>query len=722
MDHQASRYLYIRSRVESLHGQYIRNEVGKFHHDIITLVDRVFVHLPAIFSKEAPLSFPNSDVKNQDAIPSTEWVAWYFYQKFYCDVELHADNAGYKVSKKKFLSTISKFTPSENRNNLFFIQGDIGCGKTAFINYLITTYGQKYYEKSDAWFLRINVDVTRHFDDRSLSSFFRVLCFKLNTTIVKIFNHHYNSSINQQTLDEINKIKIKLSKAEENSDEDESIVIFVDCMKKISKILGKKPILILDNLDYFFHENDRYLFISNVDTGEDLYISLIQKIVSAFYHGSSKAGDLGANILFVLRPDSYEILKASRELYQGVEDCFRDNKNLYTLRTPDWESVIVERGELIKRVISEVPKAGLKNSIRNSLSSVLLALENPNQINAIIDHLRHIVPFGLRSVMNFFKTYTWLNHNEKDGFVNPTTRYIEQYPVGLMSFMLNNQRCYSQKDSNFPNIFLTNIEADEEYIVNESVSSRTEQPHTLSSQHPPAYWLKRLLLEFLLKRNSVGEATTTTDIVNIFAQNEEGYYHESLVRLCMGSFAQTHTSNLIRIKRQLSSDKKRLVVEDIILTERATHCLNKIFDKFFYLQLIIDDYSMPLPKKCREHFLYNSEIHYGYLVLDGDTYHSKAKKMVERKAILVTKLLAILEIALECEKEKYHHVFQVLQLEGVNLPNIAKIKRNVFKELRSLQKYKNSPATNVNIERLESLFNRYKSRLRKEIRLSYGLD
>ena len=147
----------------------------------------------------------------------------------------------------------------------------------------------KHYDSSKAWFLRVNIDVTQHLEAKTLDSFFRFLCKKLYETVVKIYVHETNSEENETGQRIVADIKRSLRDvlADGSSVDPESE--FVECAKKFSALINRRLVLVLDNLDYFFHENDRYIFMSDVDTGEHPYISLLLSVVSMFYHGSSSA-------------------------------------------------------------------------------------------------------------------------------------------------------------------------------------------------------------------------------------------------------------------------------------------------------------------------------------------------------------------------------------------------------------------------------------------------
>jgi len=728
MLNHAKDFLYTRSRQDN-HQQSIRNDSSKLTDDVSNIVDTIFAHLPAVYGIDEPDPFPDSEAE-ESRIPSTEWIAWNFYKKHYCNISLNRDFRGKAVTTKAFLKSLTHFGASSKRNNLFFLQGEIGSGKTAFINYLITNFGHGCFNEEQVWYLRVNVDAVDHTAQKDVDpvqDFFEKSALKLIRIVRKVAGDDSGQFDNLST-EQVTQLGIVIEILEKALDHEGkkseaklNIVrdAFVGAIQEINSILNRRMLFILDNLDAFFHERDRYLFLSDIDTGEDYYVRAIQKIVGEFYHGASSVGDLGVNALFVLRRDSYEILKTSKLIYQGTEDPYKDNRSLFTLHTPDWKDVVMERSNLLQLTIENIPREGIRRSVDRALEDVTAALSDAKKVESIVGHLQQIVTFGLRSVMNFFQQYTWLNTVD-DNPISPTARYIENIPVGLICFILQNKRLFSQKGSGFPNIYYVNIDRDEEYAGNEEII----QPITaekLNSQHDHTYWLKRLLLLLIEKRNENQQSIKTRDVVDIFSTDNG--YDPSLVRLCLGSFSQTHLSNLCHVKRQLSNDQKRLIVGDILLTDRARYCLHNLFDKFAYLQLIVDDHDLPLPNHCKKKFLYRYDSHYGYMVADGDEYSIPSRDMVSLKSELVTKFMAILSVANECEMEKYPRVFSKLVGEGIVLPNPDQNFSKVLNELRNLKgaPLSHNPASNVEIHKLRDSFHSWKKELTDDIRNAYGL-
>lgn len=720
MDHQSKSHLYTRSRFNELHGTSLRNESSRLSGDLGELTDNIFVHLPANYEIEEPKPFPGAGEHSTSSIPSKEWISHHFYKTFYCDVEVRRGYGGMKLEIDEFVDEITKFGSSTRRNSRHFLQGEIGSGKTAFINYIISQHGWRLFNERDVWFLRVNVDVLDFSRKEPVSEkidrVYSLFCKKLRRVIQRLIDSglltNYMTDATEAKLADA----LDLLKGSERDDAENPRSDFYESVATFSAILGKRLLIIVDNLDGIFHENDRYTFVSNIDTAEAPYLEFISALVEEFHQAGPRSADLGANVLFVLRPDSYERMKAAKILDGGADPSFSDNKNLYSLSVADWDAVVEKRVDLIRFVIAQIRKAGKRQEISDSMEPVLNALLGKQKRERLVQHLRHLSTFGLRSVMRFLRQYTWLNVEGDESEARPVARYLDQVPVGLVCFMLDGMRLYSQKESSFPNLFFCNVEPDEEELTNTDIAEYTKDVPSLSASHGHSYWIKTLLLNFIRVRNSRQESIRTQDIIDVFARDGDGYYHNSLVRLSLGSFSQTNVSNLVDVSRELSADQRRLVVSDVRLTGRAKHCLDHIFSKFSYLQLVIDDFSLPLPRSCAPFFKYDHAIHYGYLVRDDKEYSIGAKQMIVRKARQVAKFLAILELALECEKIRYHRAFANLAAEDVSAPDVESLQKSIFDEFSHL-----GASRGIDIDEIRSLHKTAYQELRTSVYAGYGI-
>ena len=147
------RQFYKERKSTPKHDSYIRNSKYIDDRDFTNIVDKVFSHQIAVFE----------DIDHEgtiDAIAiSKEFIASYFYRNNYIPVEINSDILGAKIDSDEFSKRIVFEKQEQTRNNLFFLLGDVGSGKTAFINALLTKNGKKWVEENNIWFIRLDIDI-----------------------------------------------------------------------------------------------------------------------------------------------------------------------------------------------------------------------------------------------------------------------------------------------------------------------------------------------------------------------------------------------------------------------------------------------------------------------------------------------------------------------------------------------------------------------------------
>ena len=281
--------------------------------------------------------------------------------------------------------------------------------------------------------------------------------------------------------------------------------------------------------------------------------------------------------------------------------------------------------------------------------------------------------------MEFFTLYSWMEGRAASprGNGEGLSRFIEHYAVGMIAFMLSGKCRYSQHHTGFPNIFLVNV-----HEADESRGYPVEHAHT--------YWLKWLLVSFINARRN-DERVSPTRLVKLFAnqsgdsQSSAGGYDERLIRACLGSLSEASVSNVVR-KQYAPRRRLDLHVRSLSLTERGSHCMDHIFDSFYYLQLIVDDYMLPIPRCLRDEFVYQGGSDYSYLVSPDSEYARLAREMITVKARQVMLFLECLELSLEQERSIYGPVFDRLERDEIELPDLGNMRARIEGELRSLNR------------------------------------
>ncbi len=334
---------------------------------------------------------------------------------------------------------------------------------------------------------------------------------------------------------------------------------------------------------------DRYLFLDNGGTGEDQSVQFINEILLEFFHVTSNVGRTGCDLLVVVRPDSYHLMKEKRKLFKGQEACFHEDRNAYYVAPPSWPLVIRQRLMLLKYVAEQLKTYKENEEICTQISSLLEDIdiytsdrgEDEEFDVEIFDQLRQLSNQGIRSIVEFFSMYAWLpEHN--DVRKNLTRRYLDHQPVGLIAFILNNQRLFSQSLTGFPNIFMINAPM---FGDKQEIEKRSNG--RFSTSHPHTYWLKYILLRYLhhLTVNEP-EAVTIDEVLQVFRGNDsiedsDGFYPQNIVRIVLGSFAQTHQTSLISVGRKINADNSNLLrTGEITLTTRGKCLIESLVIQF----------------------------------------------------------------------------------------------------------------------------------------------
>lgn len=673
------------------------------------LIDDIFKHFPAAFSFDEPDFYqgrqhrPGATNQNQRAQkkrPSVDWLGWKFYHEFYSQVKIARGTTatGAWLSVDKFIEEITQSEEQEERNQFNFLVGPIGNGKTAFINSLITKEFPRNWATSDFWFVRLNPDYQSYIslqglDERKrlfLENFRNRLAFV--TKEIELLLAYNGNPIDKE---KANRIQALMRAAQ-----DDTLTLsdlrtgLTNVVSAVSNALNRKFLLIIDNLDSFFHEHDRYLFISDKGTGEDESVHLISEVLIEFFHVTSPLGRLGCDLLVVLRPDSYQLLKAKRSVFRGFEAAFREDRAAYSVTAPKWEHVIRQRLAFLKSISGRLKLNRSSRSVSSQLTHFLEELDvhtsesDTEPEPDIYELLKEISNQGIRSVVDFFSMYAWLP-GDNGIRQNLTKRYIDHQPVGLIAYMLNNKLLFSQAGSKFPNIFMVNAKAfGDDSIVREKSNGN------MSTEHRLTYWLKFLILRFLFHIAYKNEESVTIDeVLETFCGDREGrrtgFYEQGVVRLIMGSFAQTHQTDLITVARKVSADGSKLLASgDIRLTPRGKYLAQKLAFTFPYLQLVVDDHYLLLPRGCQQFFRLSHGLNYGYLVKPRDRYIAESDRMLRKKIRMVTKFVALLTVAYKVESDVYAPVLEALGKYGVPAVDMNVMQNGFIDEMRALSRKK----------------------------------
>lgn len=695
---------YSRSNYDD-HESSLRND-SEISTDCNAILDHTFWHIPAFFNLEKPMSVNKTEPSIEDEVRdfkllSRDWLSWVFFNEdHYVPPTIKKDIDG----KEKKLSEFIQGTITKRgiglRNNLFFLAGDVGVGKTCLINHLLTTKGDEIY-KNNTWFLRYNIDVHNN-EEGPLD--FRTVIIGLSKKLVRIIRDlktfEKNNSASDDLNDEADKLEAFLNPTKIGKKASPKIrTAFASSVSAVSKILDKRFCLILDNLDYAFHTDDRGIFLYDQRDRTDDEIRNVHEIVNEFYFGDTSLSRLNANVIFVLRYESYVYLENTKLVYSATLDPYQNRRGMYTLTPPHWIEIIKQRTYFLEKYIIELKSLNSNHGkciqLEKMLKPMLNALKQQvsaysSNKNITLSALEKLTNQGMRDFLSFFKNYAWITTWAKDsGDPVLLRRYLDQKHIALIMYMMGGKAKFSQFPAKFPNMFVANAAGSGDATITVSQDNKTV---LLSTSNEHSYWLKFLILKFI--ENKDGEATNLRDVLDEFCgidsfnyegKRVPGYFPEIVVRMVLGSFAQRASSNLILPERVVI--QKRIKIQNIALTARGKYLLNSLMWKFPYLQLIVDDGFLRIPSCLKNDFSFKNTINYKYLVKDESTFSSQGRVMIRHKFEWVCKFLAILKVEQELDMLRYGNALEGLKGYNVRLPDINKIISDFSDEMKALSRH-----------------------------------
>jgi hypothetical protein len=577
----------------------------------------------------------------------------------------------------------------EDRNTITYLQGPVGTGKSALINYIISVHGRQLVERNSIVFVRVNLELgeRKHADVNPPHSLDEVL-YKICNKAWRVFTR-FPEIFNQSTIESSDSISSllkrleaglaeynKASEAERSYASSMFTAAFADLVVEIKKTTGRRLLLIVDNVDYITHLKDRLIFQDAESTGDEGISNLVIDLIKYISQPSAPVSSCGLQLLVVLRKNTYSMLTSVggtslREIHPRVLDY------CYEIHDSKPEVVVESRIKLLDRhgksLAGPKPNGYAQNVERlcQRLQAYLKGRYAPEQLPLLL----RLSNYRFRDLVYFLCNAPWLNHKLCDDENVLLDRFTDTKTIGVITYMLSNYRRYSQTRCLFPNIYLCNPISECDTI------NTADYSHT--------YWLKRLILQFIKSEEDAGGSVTPHHVIDIFSSGkskETSCYSSELVKIALGSLCDGNGSNLIHAERQKHPTKSQLhVVSSIKLTDRGRECLDSVFDTFNYLRLVVDDFLLPLPRCLRMHE-FNFDAHptdYGHLATLAD-YTNLALLNISTKARQVLLFLVVLEVSLKLEAQKYHVVFERLHNSAVKLPDMREMTHLVLRSLRAL--------------------------------------
>lgn len=454
-------------------------------------------------------------------------------------------------------------------------------------------------------------------------------------------------------------------------------------------------LFVFDNLDRYHFRYTEYAFFP--EYAEDQMIS-VRANVSALVKTFDR-GDLwksGVCVMFVCRKYLYEYMVKFGDVVP------KDNHfGLFEIAQSTVTDVIASRFGIYQEAIDFIAPQQEK-ARQAALEKFMIHMAGVMAVKKVGDKLKHNSPAldalarighnGHRSLVRFLSSLS-LRYTDADAF---TRLLVDQPHLLLLLYISNNQKRFTQQQDHFPNLFLNDCLLGHNHDFPEA-----HQPHRHS------YWLKYLLLKFVAHQEDSGEFPTPQEVIEDFSC--PGGYEKHFVRYMLGSLCTTSEFSCLRIDY---TDGSAIADCRLSLTERGRYLIStdrRLFHEstsvefcfnFHYLQLVIDDRVLALPRaKAKDIFV---DADYSYLYLPDSEYKPLAPRVVLRKLEAVFHFLQVLENFYALEKTWYNPVFNRLSTLGISV-GFRAIREHLLDTTRLLLRTMSRQADITRFEELEKI-------------------
>jgi hypothetical protein len=467
-------------------------------------------------------------------------------------------------------------------------------------------------------------------------------------------------------------------------------------------------LIIFDNLDRYHFRYTEYAFFPKYAEGQ---MSSVRDNVSALVKTFDR-GDLwkcGICTLFVCRKYLYEYLVKFGDVVP------KDNHfGLFEIAPSTVTEVVASRFGIYQEAIGVISpqqakaKQAALGDFMGHMAGVMAVKkvgEKLKHSSPALDALARIGHNGHRSLVRFLSSLS-LRYTDVDAF---NRLLVDQPHLLLLLYISNNQKRFTQQQEHFPNLFL-----------NDCLLGRNDDFLEAHRPHKHSYWLKYLMLRFVLHQENIGEFPTPQDVIEEFAC--AGGYPLHFVRYMLGSLCTTTEYSCLRIDY---SDGSAISDCRLALTERGRYLIaydRRLFHEqssvefcfnFHYLQLAIDDRVLALPRSKADSIFVEAD--YSYLYLPDSEYKPAAPRIVLRKLEATFHFLQVLENFYALEKAWYPSVFAHLAGLGVTVSFHA-IREHLLETTKVLLRTMTRTGDYAHFEQLEAVL-RHDTSLEEAVRI-----
>jgi hypothetical protein len=475
----------------------------------------------------------------------------------------------------------SKFNLGTNR--LRFIVGNVGEGKTAFIQKVISVINNRQGEFDNEYHLLtiyINIEEKYHYayepvplKDSFLIYLYDRICEEINNRIGSEVNLLNMSGINPSA-NPILSLKLLISHLKE---------------QKV------RLLLFVDNLDFYHFYYARYSFFSEYNKQQEKAVNDNIMWLLSLFNSKENLGHMGLNVMTAVRNYVYEDIVSKS--YGTKTDI--NTAEAIKIAVPSEETILSTRFELLSDAIDVVlkNKRGAARQLRElfeALQVQLLGKQFKTTETSPIKVINKLGQHGNRSLVSFFSSLhlTYLDRELIGRF------FIRQVKALYILYFNNMYKKYSQKQNHFPNIFLVDC-----VVMGVNNFPEAHKPHMHT------YWLKYFLLKLIVKKGKI----KFNEIMDIFCI--VGGYDKHLVRHALGSLCTANEFRCAEI--DFDAAGKNFESYKIKPTERGRFLFNtsnniEFCFEFVYLEVVIDDHWLCFPNMFIES-VYMPDMEYSHL-------------------------------------------------------------------------------------------------------------
>ncbi len=655
------------------HKDELTNYITADGREFVHLGERVFHTLPAVY---------NGPKFSGELDEEMKWIAATFYR----------GNNRYRVPRlKKGYDGKESFAPETlltcnveeattgHRRNISFVLGDVGVGKSTLINYLISVPLAQMESEARVWFCRIDIerksDMT-HLAKPELSMYTQLVNIaekvgwiaenyilpKLGETDAQTFRH-LRAALNA-TCQTKTDAPPPLPK-----DIAHGIRQIIEFVHRTTK---RQFVLILDNIDYIGHVNDRLKFAGDLEELETKTLNAAINLIR-LVHSGQLFGDAACTAIVALRHETYDTI----DNYQGTSftKAFPDS-TFFSVDTVDAELAVKLRCDLLREAaqrraarVNKPTQAEHVSAWVDTIETYLGFNQPRGRGNRLIDELNAVSNHGLRSILEHVGKYTvapFFSTALRLGDESNDTEVHHNIHRARILFMLGRRLRFSQAKSHFPNLYL-------------AVKLHQRDPKG-AVVHCHSYWVKRLLFEYLHQR----KCPTVEQILSLFCVEDDGY-EPYIIRELLGSLYEANSSAVISARRAYAGDGGMLSITHVEMLARGNHIKANLLDTFAYLQLVVDDYMLPIPNFLSDDLSFEGRQDYRYLMTTADPKAGSTASMLRQKVDQVIALIDLLATSLEIEQEFRPKTFQRLVEDGgIELPNMEAVRKKIFWEISAI--------------------------------------